>query len=122
MVMRETSWKFMYYPDGITETYPVSEKKEEGGIVPNNEVEEAILTECLEFAAFLIKKNRAYGNSALRPCRIMSKANTIEQLYVRIDDKLNRLMNGSDYPGDNDIQDLIGYLLLLQVAKKGHGN
>jgi hypothetical protein len=31
-------------------------------------------------------------------------------------------MNGSDYPGDNDIQDLIGYLLLLQVAKKGYGN
>ncbi len=48
----------------------------------------------------------------------MSKANTIEQLYVRIDDKLNRLMNGSEYPGDNDIQDLIGYLILLQVAKK----
>lgn len=93
----------------------------EEGIFPRNEVEDAILNECLEFAAFLIKKNRAYGNSALNPCRIMSKANTIEQLYVRIDDKLNRLMNGSDYPGDNDIQDLIGYLILLQVAKKGYG-
>jgi hypothetical protein len=40
-----------------------------------------------------------------------------EQLHVRIDDKLNRLMKGTDYPGDNDIDDLIGYLVLLKIAK-----
>ena len=113
--MKETSWLKMY--DNQTNTY--TEKKNNSRAIPNNDVEAGIMEECLEFADFLIKKNRAYGNSALNPCRIMSKANTIEQLYVRIDDKLNRLMNGSDYPGDNDIQDLIGYLILLQVAKKG---
>ena len=113
--MKETSWLKMY--DNQTNTY--TEKKNNGRVIPNNEVEAGIMEECLEFADFLIKKNRAYGNSALNPCRIMSKANTIEQLYVRIDDKLNRLMNGSDYPGDNDIRDIIGYLILLQVAKKG---
>lgn len=112
--MKEITWGELY-----TNTYKNKLENSQEGVIPNNDVEEAILMECLDFATFLIKKNRAYGNSALNPCRIMSKANTIEQLYVRIDDKLNRLMNGSDYPGDNDIQDLIGYLILLQVAKKG---
>jgi hypothetical protein len=26
-------------------------------------------------------------------------------------------MKGTDYPGDNDIDDLIGYLILLKIAK-----
>jgi len=76
-----------------------------------------IISECLEIAEMLINKNRSYGNSALDPIRVFSKADTREQLYVRIDDKLNRLMKGTDYPGDNDIDDLIGYLILLKIAK-----
>jgi hypothetical protein len=76
-----------------------------------------IISECLEIAEMLIGKNISYGNSALDPIRIFSKAGTREQLHVRIDDKLNRLMKGTDYPGDNDIDDLIGYLILLKIAK-----
>lgn len=76
-----------------------------------------ILESCHEIAHMLIKKNIAYGNSALEPVRIFSKADPKEQLYVRIDDKLSRLMKGTDYPGDNDIDDLIGYLILLKIAK-----
>ena len=72
---------------------------------------------CHEIAHMLIDKNISYGNSALEPVRVFSKADSREQLYVRIDDKLNRLMKGTDYPGDNDIDDLIGYLILLKVAK-----
>ena len=72
---------------------------------------------CHEIARMLIDKNISYGNSALDPIRVFSKADTREQLYVRIDDKLNRLMKGTDYPGDNDIDDLIGYLVLLKIAK-----
>jgi len=72
---------------------------------------------CHEIAQMLIEKNIAYGNSALDPVRIFSKAGPREQLHVRIDDKLNRLMKGTDYPGDNDIDDLIGYLVLLKIAK-----
>jgi hypothetical protein len=77
----------------------------------------AIIRQCLEMAEMLINKNRSYGNSALDPVRIFSKAGQREQLHVRIDDKLNRLMKGTDYPGDNDIDDLIGYLILLKIAK-----
>lgn len=76
-----------------------------------------IYESCHEIAHMLINKNIAYGNSALDPVRVFSKAGPREQLYVRIDDKLNRLMKGTDYPGDNDIDDLIGYLILLKIAK-----
>lgn len=72
---------------------------------------------CHEIAKMLIDKNISYGDSALDPVRIFSKSNPREQLYVRIDDKLSRLMKGTDYAGDNDIDDLIGYLILLKIAK-----
>ena len=77
-----------------------------------------IFDTCHEIAHMLVKKNIAYGNSALEPVRIFSKAGPREQLHVRIDDKLNRLMKGTEYPGDNDIDDLIGYLVLLKIAKQ----
>jgi hypothetical protein len=44
----------------------------------------------------------------------------VEQILVRIDDKLSRFARGSDYPGDNDIDDLIGYLVLLKVAHRNN--
>lgn len=69
----------------------------------------------------LQEKNVAYGDSALDPVRIFSKSNAIEQLLVRIDDKLSRFARGTDYPGDNDIDDLIGYLILLKIAKERSG-
>lgn len=72
---------------------------------------------CHEIAHMLVKKNIAYGNSALDPIRIFSKADAREQLHVRIDDKLSRIMRGTEYIGDNDIDDLIGYLVLLKIAK-----
>ena len=72
---------------------------------------------CHEIAHMLIEKNISYGNSALEPSRIFSTADSTEQLKVRIDDKLNRIKNNQGYAGDNDIDDLIGYLILLKVAK-----
>ena len=71
---------------------------------------------CTQIEKMLIEKNLAYGDSALDPVRIFSKATNIEQLLVRIDDKLSRFARGTDYPGDNDIDDLIGYLILLNIA------
>jgi len=72
--------------------------------------------ECEALKEFLLKKNRAYGNSALEPVRIFSKADPVEQLNVRIDDKLSRLARGKEYDGDDTLLDLIGYLLLLRIA------
>jgi hypothetical protein len=72
---------------------------------------------CHEIAHLLIEKNISYGDSALNPARIFSSAEPTEQLKVRIDDKLNRVMNNQGYAGDNDIDDLIGYLILYKIAK-----
>lgn len=71
-----------------------------------------------EISEMLIAKNRAYGDSALEPVRVFSKSDTIEQLYVRIDDKLSRVQRGHEYPGDDTILDLIGYMILLLIAKE----
>lgn len=76
---------------------------------------------CNEIKDLLIKKNLAYGDSALDPVRIFSKAEPSEQIRIRIDDKLSRFAKGREYPGDNDINDLIGYLILLKIAKERNG-
>jgi hypothetical protein len=80
--------------------------------------EEDIARVCKEVTDLLISKNRSYGDSALHPSRIFSKTNNVEQLLVRIDDKLSRIQNGHDWPGDNEIDDLLGYLILLKIAKE----
>jgi len=81
---------------------------------PRNETEQAIVDECDDLARFLIGKNRKYGNSALDPVRIFSKADAREQLLVRIDDKLSRFKRGDD-AGEDTVLDLLGYLVLLRV-------
>jgi hypothetical protein len=43
---------------------------------------------------------------------------SIEQLYVRIDDKLSRITRGGAFVGYNDVDDLIGYLILLKIARE----
>lgn len=71
-----------------------------------------------EIRDMLIAKNRAYGDSALDPVRVFSKSDAIEQIYVRIDDKLSRVKRGHEYPGDDTIFDLVGYLVLLLITKE----
>lgn len=70
-----------------------------------------------ELKAMLLAKNAQYGDSALQPVRVFSKADTTEQIKVRIDDKINRIVQGNDsMESDEDvIQDLIGYLVLLLI-------
>jgi len=72
---------------------------------------------CDNIKSMLIEKNKSYGDSALDPVRVFSKASSDEQIKIRIDDKLSRISRGSEYYGDNDIDDLIGYLILLKVSK-----
>ena len=76
---------------------------------------------CNEIKDLLMEKNLAYGDSALDPVRVFSKADASEQIRVRSDDKLSRFAKGREYPGDNDINDLIGYLILLKIAKERNG-
>jgi hypothetical protein len=85
---------------------------------PIMNTEKLIESVCSDIQQMLIKKNRAYGDSALDPVRIFSKSDAVEQIYVRIDDKLSRVKRGHEYPGDDTIKDLVGYLVLLLVAKE----
>ena len=82
-----------------------------------NDTQRAIWDECEALAEMLMAKNKAYGNSALEPLRIFSKANPEEQLRVRLDDKLSRLMRG-EAAGEDVEQDLMGYLVLLRVQRR----
>ncbi len=75
---------------------------------------------CDDVKELLLYKNQKYGNSALEPARIFSKASAVEQLLVRIDDKLNRIQKGAGLIGEDEdvIMDLIGYLILLKIGLK----
>lgn len=73
-----------------------------------------------EFAALeemVLRKNLAYGDSALDPVRVFSKAAADEQIRVRLDDKLSRLARG-DAAGEDVEADIVGYLVLMRVARR----
>lgn len=74
---------------------------------------------CDQIKELLISKNQSYGDSALNPSRIFSKSSAIEQILVRIDDKLSRISKGAGviYQDEDVVKDLIGYLVLLKVAQ-----
>ncbi len=73
---------------------------------------------CDSVKELLLAKNRKYGDSALEPVRVMSQSSAIEQILVRIDDKLSRISRGVGLlANDEDVlQDLIGYFVLLKIA------
>jgi len=78
--------------------------------------QDKIAAVCDEVKALLLEKNKSYGDSAISPVRIFSKANPEEAILVRIDDKLSRIAKGSSL-GEDVILDLIGYLVLLRVSR-----
>lgn len=82
---------------------------------------EAICAECVHVLETLLRKNKAYGDSALSPMRVFSRVDAVEQLRVRIDDKLSRLQRGAVFEHEDTLLDLIGYLILLRIAMKRPG-
>lgn len=75
---------------------------------------------CDEIKQMLLDKNKAYGDSALNPLRVFSRASPSEAILVRLDDKISRLARGSA-AGEDVILDLMGYLVLLRIAQKREG-
>lgn len=77
-------------------------------------------------ANFLIEKNKSYGNSALDPVRIFSSSSTMEQILVRLDDKLSRIKKSggliemgkdgeNEYLQEDVVLDIMGYLIILEI-------
>ena len=71
---------------------------------------------CRSLEAFLMEKNKRYGNSALEPIQTFSKLSSVEGILQRIDDKISRIKNSKELR-KNDVVDLVGYLVLLCVNK-----
>lgn len=85
----------------------------------NDEIRVEIALECDAIRDTLLAKNAAYGNSALDPLRVFAaELDRDAQLRVRIDDKLSRIARGREHGADDTLLDLIGYLILLRIARK----
>jgi len=82
------------------------------------DVEQLISEECEKLKELLISKNRKYGNSALMPKRICSKADPLEQIKVRMDDKLSRIDSQQIDDDEDAYTDLAGYIILMNVYKR----
>ena len=69
---------------------------------------------------FLEEKNKRYGNSVTEPLTIFSKhtnkdnTQAFNNILIRLDDKLKRIKN-SDELRDNDVVDMLGYLVFLAM-------
>ena len=84
---------------------------------------EKIQFKCAELEDLLIKKNHAYGDSALIPANIFSHLTAVEAIKIRIDDKLKRIENkGINDSTEDTLMDLAGYLILLMIAKEDESN
>ena len=84
-----------------------------------NDTQQMITEEFNAIRDLVLQKNKEYGDSAINPVRIFSSVDSIEQIKVRIDDKLSRLSNkGPKLIAEDTVSDLIGYLILLRVAER----
>lgn len=75
----------------------------------------------LSLLDLLVYKNEKYGNSALEPINVFYKGNSINSIAIRLDDKLNRLINSSEVRL-NDIADVAGYLVLYIISTDSNIN
>ena len=86
---------------------------------PNASMKDKIQFECRMISDLLCKKNESYGDSACSPHQIFSKLDADDAICARIDDKLSRIANrGLNGDTEDTLFDLIGYLILLQIARK----
>ena len=86
-------------------------------ITYKNPTQHKIIDICVEMAHLLLYKNNKYGNSALEPKKIFFKGDNVTSILIRLDDKLSRIINNNSELRINDIADIIGYLVLLLIAK-----
>lgn len=78
-----------------------------------------IADECDAIRDMLLAKNDRYGNAALEPLGIAARGLSAEAgIRVRIDDKLKRWQSLGEGDDEDTVADLIGYLVLLRVARR----
>lgn len=76
-----------------------------------------IIRVCDNTKNLLVKKNKAYGDSALNPLGIFGNGDAVVSLGARMDDKLMRLKSlGIGKDSVDTLYDLHGYITLLIIA------
>lgn len=77
-----------------------------------------IQEELKRLQSLLLSKNEAYGDSALRYGAVFP-ISPEESIKSRINDKIARIINkGLDDKTEDTVDDLIGYLVLLNISRK----
>tara|TARA_X000001388_G_C2212017_1_gene115584 strand:+ start:458 stop:775 length:318 start_codon:yes stop_codon:yes gene_type:complete len=69
---------------------------------------------CDQIKEMLKLKNDSYGNSVFDR-GVLFDVDPMYAMQARINDKLNRIKNKDTYFSENDLMDLTGYLILLQI-------
>ena len=77
-------------------------------------MQEKIRKKCDQIRDLLIEKNKSYGNSVFDK-GVLFEVDPMYAIQARINDKLNRIKSKETYMRENDLMDLTGYLILLQV-------
>ena len=77
-------------------------------------MQEEIRKKCDEIKDLLLEKNKSYGNSVFNK-GVLFNVDPMYAIQARINDKLNRIKSKETYMSENDLMDLTGYLILLQV-------
>lgn len=106
-------------PDEIAAVEVLAARMSEDALKPTTQTEHEIADVLDGIKAMLFRKNRAYGDSALKPMRVFSRADNVEQIKVRLDDKLSRLGRGHALPDESledTVDDIMGYLVLMKCA------
>ena len=82
-----------------------------------------IKEKCQQLEELLVRKNDAYGDSALSPLGVFSSANASSGIKIRLDDKLKRIANAGLVEDTEDtLIDIAGYIILLIIAKENESN
>ena len=79
-------------------------------------MQEEIKKKCDEIRDLLLEKNIAYGNSVFDK-GLLFEVDPMYAIQARINDKLNRIKNKETYMSENDLMDVTGYFILLQVLR-----
>ena len=82
-----------------------------------------IKLKCRQLEDLLVRKNDAYGDSALSPLGVFSSATASSGIKIRLDDKLKRIANAGLVEDTEDkLIDIAGYIILLIIAKENESN
>jgi hypothetical protein len=69
-------------------------------------------------ARLLEERHRDHGDAALKPEAIFSQFSPKERIYVMLDYKISRYKQGSSELRGENLDDMLGYLLLLKMLEK----